>query len=581
MQISTRGLLASALLAALLAGCAAPTAVERVADGDPQRLLDRAEQQAPEQAAATRLEAAAILARQGQRTQALALASDIDDQRLQPDDRARWALLLADLGERLDDPWAVIQAAQELDALPLERDQALSLRQRQGMALLEVEEPAAAARALLRVQTASDDDALNDAIWEALVQLDAREREALGQDADEPTRGWLALLDIHRRSDGDLTRLFARLDAWRERNPRHPAARRLPADLAALGELRGKEVQHIAVMLPESGPLAGPASAIIEGMRTQHRSAGNHIRLSFLDASQDDLESLYREAQNRGAQVLVGPLDKDQVTRLEQRERVPLPTLALNYGHGERNLAEGLFQYGLSAEDEARQTAVRAWRDGHRSAALLVPDNDWGRRVGEAFWGEWQSRGGEVTSAVRYNPGASATESTRRAIASPRPDMLFLLALPDYARQVPPTLEYYGASRLPVYATSHLFEGRLNPQLDHDLNGVQFADIPWQIPEAAVGGVEVLPFLDSYHALREESDPNLFRLHAMGVDAFELARRLPQLQALSGSELRGATGTLSAGRDGRIQRELPWARFVNGVPQPILVPGLLSDERTD
>jgi uncharacterized protein len=583
MRIPTRGLLATALSAMLLVGCAAPPAiVDRVTDDDPGRLLEQAGQQEPAQAARTRLEAADILARQGERTQALEIAADIDDSLLEREPRARWALLLADLGEALGEPWAVIQATQDLDALALERDQALSLRERLGMALLEVDEPAAAAEALLRVQAGTGDEALNDPIWKALTQLDGEALSALSREVgDDLTRGWVALAELYRTSGGDIERLFARLDDWRERNARHPAARRLPADLLALRELRGLEVRHIAVLLPQSGPLAGPASAIAEGMRTQHRQAanagGSGVQLSFLDASGGDLEALYREAENRGAQVVVGPLDKDEVTRLEALDRVPLPTLALNYGYGERNRAEGLFQYGLSAEDEARQTARRAWRDGRRSAALLVPDNDWGRRVGEAFWDEWQAQGGEVTNAVRYNPGAPATESTRRAIGNPRPDMLFLLALPEYARQVPPTLDYYYASRLPVYATSHLFEGQLNPQLDHDLNDVQFLDIPWQIPDAAVGGVEVLPFLDSYRALREESDPTLFRLHAMGVDAYELARRLPQLQAVPGSELFGATGTLRPARDGRIERQLPWARFVNGVPQPILIPGLFGD----
>jgi hypothetical protein len=64
------------------------------------------------------------------------------------------------------------------------------------------------------------------------------------------------------------------------------------------------------------------------------------------------------------------------------------------------------------------------------------------------------------------------------------------------------------------------------------------------------------------------------------VDAYELARRLPQLQALPNSEMFGATGTLRPGDDGRILRQLPWARFVNGVPQPILIPGLF-DRSTD
>ena len=581
MRIPTRGLLATALLALLLAGCAtAPGIVDRVTEDDPARLLEQAGQQEPAQAARSRLEAADILARQGERTQALQVAADIDDSLLEGPQRARWALLLADLGEALGEPQAVIQATRNLDALALERDQALSLRERMGLALLAEDEPAGAARALLRVQVENDDVALNDPIWEALIRMDRQAVSDLAREEDALTRGWVELADLYRTSGGDIERFFERLEEWRSRNGRHPAARQLPADLAALGELRGMEVRHIAVLLPESGPLARPAAAIAEGMRTQHRNSGGDIRLSFIDAASGDLESLYREAESRGAQVVIGPLDKDQVSQLEALDRVPLLTLALNYGHAERNRADGLFQYGLSAEDEARQAAARTWRDGHRRAALLVPDNDWGRRVGEAFWNEWQALGGEVTNAVRYNPGAPATESTRRAISNPRPDALFLLGLPDYARQVPPTLDYFNASRLPVYATSHLFEGRINPRLDNDLNDVQFLDIPWQIPEAAVGGVEVLPFLDSYYSLREESDPTLFRLQAMGVDAFELARRLPQLQAIPGSELQGATGTLRPGSDGRIERQLPWARFVNGVPQPVLIPGIFGDDRT-
>ncbi|MFO8045126.1 MAG: penicillin-binding protein activator [Halomonas sp.] len=581
MRIPTRGLLATALCAMLLAGCAVPPAiVDRVTEDDPASLLEQAGQQQPAQAARTRLEAADILARQGERTQALEIAADIDDSLLEGAQRARWALLLADLGEALGEPKAVIQATRNLDTLGLEPAQAMSLRERRGLALLAEDEPGAAARALLRVQAQSNDVALNDAIWEALTRMNRQALRDLEQAVDPLTQGWVALADLYRSSGGNIDRFFDRLDEWRERNGRHPAARQLPASLIALGELRGVEVRHIAVFLPESGPLAQPASAIAEGMRTQQRSAGGGIQLSFFDAARGDLEALYREAENRGAQVVVGPLDKDQVGQLETLDRVALPTLALNYGPAERNTAVGLFQYGLSAEDEAIQAAARTWRDGHRRVALLVPDNDWGRRVGEAFWNEWQARGGEVTNAVRYNPGVPATESTRRAISNPRPDALFLLALPDYARQVPPTLDYYGASQLPIYATSQLFEGRLNPRLDNDLNDVQFLDIPWQIPEAAVGGIEALPFLDSYQALREGSDPRLFRLNAMGVDAFELARRLPQLQAISGSELPGATGTLRPGSDGRIERQLPWARFVNGVPQPILIPGVFGDERT-
>ncbi|PSJ21515.1 LppC family lipoprotein [Halomonas sp. ND22Bw] len=584
MKISSRGPLAAAFVAMWLAGCAfQPGITERQPVGDPDQLLAQAEQQAPEQAAQSRLQAADILARQGSRPQALDIAKGIDDSRLPPEDRGRWAMLLSDLGETEGDPSAVIQAAQQLDGLQLSRDQAALLRERQARALGQIGETRAAAQALLRLQADTGRIDLNDPIWEQLSRLTPGAIDELRDGASDPTRAWLDLAELVRASGGDIERLFARLDDWRGRYPDHPAARQLPADILALRDLRGQDVRHIAVFLPESGPLAGVADALEEGLRAHHMNevngGGRGIQLTFIDSSGGNFDALYQEARQRGAQVVIGPLDKDAVTALERRDRVPMPTLALNYGEDERNSAEGLFQYGLSAEDEARSVAARGRQDGHRSASLLVPDNAWGRRVGEAFADAWRDRDGRIANAVRYNPGRPATESTRRALGSSRPDMLFLLALPDYARQVPPTIDYYAYKQeLSVYATSHLYEGRQQPRLDKDLNGVMFLDIPWQIPDAAVGGEEALPFLDSYRQLREESDPNMFRLMAMGVDAYELARRLPQFQAIPGSELFGATGTLSADQDGRIHRELPWARFEDGVPQPALDMSHFTDD---
>lgn len=575
-----RGLLAILLLALLVTGCAPPGIIDRVPDDDPASLLEQAEQQAPEQAAASRLEAADILARRGQRTQALEVLGDIDDARLHGDQRLQWAMLLSELGEELDEPRAVIRAGQLLDQVEVPRDAGLILRERMGRALMQVEDYRAAAELLLHVQARTDSEALNDVIWPSLSRLDGNEFAGLREGADELTLGWLELASLVRESDGDVERLFARLEAWRERNPQHPAARSIPTDIQALRELRGQQVRHIAVLLPESGPLAGIAESIRTGMRIHHlqsieRNGG--VRLSFLDASRGDLDALYTEARSLGAQVVIGPLDKDQVSELEARDRVPLPTLALNYGDGTANQAQGLFQYGLSAEDEARQVARRARADGHRRSALLVPDNEWGARVGRAFEQEWRNLDGVVTNIIAYNPRGSATESTRRVLSGGHPDMLFLLALPSYARQVPPTLDYFNAANLPIYATSHLYEGRPQPQLDHDLDAVNFVDIPWQIPDAAVGGVEALPYLASFQDLQPDADPSTFRLMAMGVDAYELARRLPQFQLLPESELSGATGLLVPGRDGRIERRLPWARFERGVPRPALTFDLLDN----
>lgn len=495
-----RGLLTLTLTALFMAGCALqqpPGVVDRVPDQDPDRLLNQAQEQAPAQAAQTRLEAANIYARQGQRDEAFAAASALDAEQLSESDRVRWALLYSGLARALDEPRAVLKAATVLD-----QELGMSTEQQQTL----------------------------------------QERRRWAQDAlDQPDPERFALPEF----SADVTR--------------------------------------IAVYLPESGPLNNVASAIATAMRRHHDVQNSDVQLHFLDASQHDLDGLYQRAEQMGAQLVIGPLDKNQVTALEQRQSVPLPTLALNYGKSQNNQATRLFQFGLSAEDEARQAAQRAWQDGHRQTVIMVPDNDWGRRVGEAFWNEWSAQGGDVTNAVRYNPESSVSNSVKTAlnVRGERAqlnniDALFLLAVPDYARQVPPTLDYYYAPNLPIYATSHLHEGQRQPRLDQDLDDVMFMDIPWQIPDAAVGGEEVLPFYPTYRALREESDASMFSLMAMGVDAFEIATNLASLT--NAESLNGATGRLYLTADGRIYRELPWAKFQNGTPAPILIPRLSAPD---
>ena len=53
----------------------------------------------------------------------------------------------------------------------------------------------------------------------------------------------------------------------------------------------------------------------------------------------------------------------------------------------------------------------------------------------------------------------------------------------------------------------------------------------------------------------------------MGVDAYRLAPRLSQLQALPSTRLDGLTGSLSLAPGQRIVRRLPWAEYRNGQVQ--------------
>jgi len=50
----------------------------------------------------------------------------------------------------------------------------------------------------------------------------------------------------------------------------------------------------------------------------------------------------------------------------------------------------------------------------------------------------------------------------------------------------------------------------------------------------------------------------------MGVDAYRLAPRLGQLKALPDTRIDGLSGNLGMSQSQRIERQLPWAKFVSG-----------------
>src|SRR5690606_7224034 len=141
-----------------------------------------------------------------------------------------------------------------------------------------------------------------------------------------------------------------------------------------------------------------------------------------------------------------------------------------------------LFQFGLSAEDEAREVARRARADGLRRAVALVPSGEWGQRVTEAFRNSWQADGGTLI-AVEYidqpvklaqqiadlfqlrqsEARAKRLQSALGTSVAAQParrqdiDFIFLAATPQQAQQIKPTLAFQYAGDVPVYATSNLY----------------------------------------------------------------------------------------------------------------------------
>ena len=423
--------------------------------------------------------------------------------------------------------------------------------------------------------------------WEALMSLPLETLENRSEEASGDLRGWLDLALLYRDPQADIDNQVQRLEDWRARWPNHPAARQLPEMVGALRKAARQRPQRVAVLLPESGNLAPAAEAIRDGMMTGYYSAeeaGNPTPdLRFYDVSNADVSAVFQRAVEDGAQFVVGPLAKEQVTELAARGAPPVTVLALNYlDQGSRDAP--LFQFGLAPEDEARQVARQAWREGHRQVGVLYPESDWGRRVSGAFMNAWRERGGEVSLESAFtdeNMGDTVRnlmEAARERQGGPTKDrygrkteyqprigedmsFLFMVANPNQGRQIKPLLNFHYGRRLPVYTTSYIYDGTPAPRRDQDLDGVRFVDMPWILYQDT-----------RLHRLAQETWPEghgrYNRLFAMGVDAYRLQARLSMLRSLSGGELPGVTGNLHL-EGARLVRDGDWAVFRRGEPEPL------------
>ncbi|MET0066119.1 MAG: penicillin-binding protein activator [Candidatus Thiodiazotropha sp.] len=404
--------------------------------------------------------------------------------------------------------------------------------------------------------------------------------------------GWMELARIVKQQISDPLALNKQLAQWRERFPDHPAMQPL---LAGLLEQQGLTPDdHIAILLPRSGPYAKVATAVRDGFMAAwyQQPAEYRPKLQFYDTStlQETL-SVYQSALLNGAQMIVGPLNKDAVKMISRLELLDIPVLALNQIEAREDPFDArnpnLIQFGLAPEDEAEQIAERAWLEGHRSALILTPSNDWGKRLADSFRNRWIRLGGQVVEQQVYNPtdndfsvpirmllNINESEARIRALvtqlgykleAEPRSredgDFIFLAARSQKARQLRPQLRFFRAGHLPVYTTSHVYSGISDPTLDRDLGKIEFVDTPWLLEEGQQGALsrqeleKLMPGVKGAYA----------RLYAMGIDSYNLLPQLRNLQDQPGRLFNGKSGTLYLDRDNRIHRLLAWAQMDQGL----------------
>ena len=583
---------------------------------------DRAEQRPGDRADVRRAEA--LLA-----AEHYTAAADIYRQlaaRTPPDQRRAAYLLMAAEASRSGTDWDGIRIAlAELDALQLAGEQALHRRLLRAEVLLREMRPVDALETLgaaptddtplrsrfyrtqadayrlmgnlletahaLQALDALEDDPqqrlqIQTEILRTLALLNERALERLQPSPPGISGGWMQLALLVKAQEVGTADIEPEFADWRRRFPQHPALPELLANYRLQLQQQLQPVSRIAVLLPQSGVYANVAAAIRDGIIISRfeQAPGQRTELRFYDSTDPTgIWPLYSRAVADGAELVIGPLQKEAVVQLTRAGELPVPVLALNQVTLENAPPLNLFMYSLSPEDEARQAAERAWLDGHRRPAVLAPQGTWGDRLAEAFEARWETLGGSVAGTARYDATShdyseaitsllhlDQSEARHQEVQKwlgkrlefePRRrddvDAVFMAARPVQAQGIRPQLQFHHAADLPLFATSHAWFGRLTPGQVEDLRGVMLADIPWMVADDA-GDPDSRSAIAHY---LPKSGSGYARLYAMGMDALSLVPHLGRLQSSRYESLDGRTGNLYMDETNQIHRQLVWVRL--------------------
>ena len=446
-------------------------------------------------------------------------------------------------------------------------------------------------------------------LWQGLLYSNPQVLRKASQIAtNKQTRGWLTLGSLATSTGQQGIGWNHGIFRWRLANPGHPA-------LAIIGESESFDQEllnyprKVALLLPLSGHSAAAGKAIQHGFLGGYFATAaaldNQQSLRIYDVNAEGgASAAYQKAVENGAEFVVGPLLKNNVTELAKKALIPVPVLTLNYLPDDASTPPNLYQFALAPEDEAASAAYRILGDGYTRAVALVPNNDWGRRTLQSFITEFEGLGGtlldhrsytldkqdfsnEIESLMglsgsvkryqrlRENIGGSLEFDPRRRQDA---EFIFLAAAAGPGRLLKSQLKFHYSGDLPVYSTSSV--NSLDGRSDSDLNGIMFTDIPWLISPQP--WIRYLPEIYNKHWPEER---RLGRLHAMGYDAYNLIASLFANHDDKMGELSGATGNLFLDQQGRVHRRLAWAQFQRGkaiaLPNQEKVSGPIQDTTDD
>lgn len=322
-----------------------------------------------------------------------------------------------------------------------------------------------------------------------------------------------------------------------------------------------------ALVLPtQQSMFAQAAEAVRQGFFAANNAAGRKLAIQVIEIDDDpiELQIALAGAAQRGVRAVVGPLLRNGVNAVSEGLTVSVPLVALNYPDRDASAPSSMVALGLSAEAEAQHVVRLALSEfvGTRRApgagprfVVVAAAGALERRIAQAYISALRAEG---EPPLLIETAAESPDRLARRFDPARHEAVFLALDAREAAQmrarIPRPLLIFGTSLLNGAG------GAASPEataLAHDLDGVRFVDMPWLLRADAGGGAGgPLP--------SAPLSPELARLYALGVDAYQVAVRWSSGETHFAAD--GMMGRLRLDRSAgpRVERTPAAAIFRNG-----------------
>jgi len=412
---------------------------------------------------------------------------------------------------------------------------------------------------------------IEDQAWLILNSLSSQQLQAIERSTHADVQPWISLLNAFEGSKYDVQANLMNLNSFESDAIFH---QHLLAKLIAQ-QPKAESIKQIAVLLPIEGRYKVVGKQIRSGIMKAFFASDQTITLKFYDSSElANLEAIYTQAKQEGADRIIGPLRKEALQELASFRDDKL--LALN------NIDDTSFtQFSFKSPDPSMQMLRKFETAGYKRIGILTNDSKNSLNRAQALQHTLTQANYQAVLSVYPDEKPRLRDALGALIHEKQSDerqnnLRWLIGqklnfFPRTRQDLDAIVIYDNAHRMSVFRPQFDFFELNTPVFgDIELTPANFQDIK---ENRDLNRVNFL----TYPATLEPVDLTS-KFEAFGWDSFIISTHIEDLQN-GGCLANAKTGILSLNNN-EISQKLIWAKY-NKEGQLIEAPAIESKEKRD